>query len=152
MSFLKWFKHGDDLPASAQCAPEASLQVLAVSLWLNDRLVLEQLGRREGWALRFTNSPPDAFRLVKEKHYDVVLCDRNQPGFPWREAMERLAENSPDSRILLVAPVTDDYLWRDVIQQGGYGVLTRPLHEGDALHTIGIAAGLFVLAGNSDSR
>jgi two-component system response regulator HydG len=150
MWFLKWFKQ--QTPASAQGAPEASLQVLAVSVWLNDRLVLEQLGRREGWTLRFTNSPADAFRLVQEKHYDVVLCDRNQPGFPWREVMERLADHSPHSRILLLAPVTDDYLWRDVVQQGGYGVLTRPLHESDALHTISVAAGFLAAAGDSYCR
>jgi CheY-like chemotaxis protein len=140
MGLISWFKQRI---AHERAQPDADdrVKILGVSVWLNDRLVLEQLGKREGWDLRFTNSPRDAFRLVDEQHFDVVLCDGNQPGYPWREVMERLAENSPRSRILLISPVNDDYLWRDVVQQGGYDVLTRPLRELDALHGIGTAAG-----------
>ena len=150
MWLVDWFEKQKQARATVVNASETRVQVLAISIWLNDRLVLEQLGKREGWSLRFTNSPPDAFRLAMEKHFDVVLCDRNQPGYPWREVVDRLAENSPRSRILLVAPDTDNYLWRDVIQQGGYGVLSRPLRDSEALHTISVAAGFLAAAGGSD--
>ena len=77
----------------------------------------------------------------------MILCDSNQAGFPWREVMERLAGNSPGSRILLVSPANDDFLWRDVFQQGGYGVLSRPMREADVHYAISTAAGLFVGSG-----
>jgi hypothetical protein len=32
--------------------------------------------------------------------------------------------------------VSDDYLWRDVLQQGGYDVLLRPLREEPALRAV----------------
>jgi two-component system response regulator HydG len=148
MWVLNWFKKRNTAPEPA----EDHLKILAVSVFLNDRLVLEQLGKREGWDLRFTNSARDAFRLVMEKHFEVVLCDRNQYGYPWREVMERLAENSPRSRILLVSPLNDDYLWRDVVRQGGYDVLTRPLREADTLHTISAAVGFLSSLASSSSR
>ena len=149
MWLIDWFKQRV-APKAAQPELDDRVKILGVSVWLNDRLVLEQLGKREGWELRFTNSPRDAFRLVTERRFDVVLCDGNQPGYPWREVVERLAENSPFSRILLVSPVNDDYLWRDVVQQGGYDVLTRPLREPDALHGIGAAVGVHASLANSD--
>ncbi len=142
-----WLKQKRRERHEAAGASEDRLKVLAVSVWLNDRVVLEPLCRREGWDVRFTNSPREAFRLVRERRFDVVLCDRNQPGFPWREVIERLSENSPSTRILLVSPAAGDYLWGDVVQQGGYGVLTRPLRAADALHTISTAAGFPVGCG-----
>ena len=148
MWVLDWLKKRNTAPPPA----EDDLTILAVSVFLNDRLVLEQIGKREGWKLRFTNSARDAFRLVMENHFDVVLCDRNQYGYPWREVVERLAENSPRSRILLVSPANDDYLWRDVVQQGGYDVLTRPLREQDALYAIAAAAGFLSSPESSQSR
>jgi two-component system, NtrC family, response regulator HydG len=144
-----WFKKRK--AAAALGASEGRLKILAVSIFLNDRLVLEQLGKRAGWELRVTNSPREAFRLVMEKHFEVVLCDRNQCGYPWREVIERLAENSPRSRILLVSPMNDDYLWRDVVQKGGYDVLTSPLREADTLHTISAAAGFLSSLSSSSS-
>jgi hypothetical protein len=32
--------------------------------------------------------------------------------------------------------VNDDYLWSDVLLQGGYDILIRPLREGAVLHAI----------------
>ena len=131
---------------------EVRIRILAISVFLNDRVTLEQLGKREGWELKFTNSPRDAFRLVTERHFEVILCDRNQYGYPWREVMERLAQHSPHSRILLVSPVTGDYLWRDVVQQGGHDILPRPLREWDELPVIRAAAGVVAALAGSDSR
>jgi FixJ family two-component response regulator len=54
----------------------------------------------------------------------------------WREVMDRLATGSPRSCILLVSPVSDDALWRSVLQHGGYDVLLRPLRENSPLHAI----------------
>lgn len=147
MGFMDWFRQIGQAGKEAGAVKPEPLQILAVSVWLTDRVILEPLCRREGWEVRFTNSPREGFRLARERRFDVILCDSNQPGFPWREVMERLAENSRGSRIILVSPANDDFLWRDVFQQGGYGVLTRPMREADVLHAISTAAGLPVGSG-----
>lgn len=146
--FLRWLARQTGPSHIAGSGPK----ILGVSVLLTDRVLLENLGKREGWRLRFTNSARDAFRLVREERFEVILCDRNQYGYPWREVVENLAWNSPRSRILLVCPAPDDYLWPDVVEQGGYGVLTRPLREADAQHTIGVAAGCLTPAAGPDSR
>jgi len=51
--------------------------------------------------------------------------------------MDRLARDSPRSDILLVSPKRDDYVWRDVLQHGGYDCLLRPLREDAVLQMIG---------------
>jgi DNA-binding NarL/FixJ family response regulator len=103
---------------------------------IDDSLSLRWLAEQHHWELCLTQSPRDAFRLASQSHFEIILCDRNQPGYPWREVMDRLAACSPRSCILLVSPVCDDDLWRSVLQHGGYDVLLRPLRENSALHAI----------------
>jgi DNA-binding NarL/FixJ family response regulator len=118
---------------------EKSLKILALSVFLQDRILLERLGKQYDWELRFTNSPTEAFKWVSQNQFEIILCDRNQPGYPWREVMDCLAKSSPRSCILLISPVNDDYLWNDVLQWGGYDVLRRPLLPEAVLHSIGAA-------------
>ena len=115
------------------------LRILAVSISLEDIFLLEHLGDRHGWELKFTRSPEEAFRLASNNDFDLIMCDRNQPGYPWREVMDRLAATSPRSCILLVSPTNDDYLWWDVLHHRGFDVLIRPLREDIVLRAVDTA-------------
>lgn len=128
----KWFTRRNE----PRPAPEGRVRILVLSMSFEDRILLQRLGKQHDWELRFTYSPREGFNLASRCHFQLILCDHNQPGYPWREVMDRLAACSPQSRILLVSPVNDDYLWRDVIQQGGYDVLLRPLREESALRAV----------------
>jgi len=127
-----WFKKQEEAPSIL----EQRLRVLALSISINDSVLLRGLAQQHKWDLRVTQSPRDAFHLASQGHFEIILCDRNQPGYPWREVMDRLAECSPRSCILLVSPVSGDDLWRSVLQHGGYDVLLRPLRNNAALHAI----------------
>ena len=132
MWFSSWFKNQEEVPSIS----EQRLQILALSMSSDDSVLLMCLAQKYKWDLRLTQSPRDAFRLASQSHFEIILCDRNQPGYPWREVMDRLAEFSPRSCILLVSPVSGDDLWRSVLQHGGYDVLLRPLRRNAALHAI----------------
>jgi DNA-binding response OmpR family regulator len=119
--------------------PVERVRILALSMSLEDRVLLERLGKQHQWELRFTNSPREGFNLVSQIEFELILCDRNQPGYPWREVMGRLAASVPRSCILLVSHVNTDYLCGDVLLQGGYDVLIRPLREEAVLRSIDAA-------------
>ena len=110
-----------------------------VCIFLDDRFVLERIGNLYGWRLCFSSSPKDAFRLASQSDFDLILCDRNQPGYPWREVMDGLAASSPRSCIILTSPKKDDYLWWDVLNHRGFDVLIRPLREEHVLRMIDAA-------------
>jgi hypothetical protein len=115
------------------------LRILAVSICLDDIFLLEYLGNQHRWELKFTGSPEEAFRLASSSDFDLILCNRNQRGYPWREVMDRLAATSPRSCILLVSPTNDDYLWWDVLHHRGFDVLIRPLREEIVLRAVDTA-------------
>jgi CheY-like chemotaxis protein len=115
------------------------LRILAVSICLDDIFLLEYLGNQHGWELKFTGSPHEAFRLASNRIFDLILCNRSQPGYPWREVMDRLAANSPRSCILLLSPTNDDYLWWDVLHHRGFDILIHPLREEIVLRAVDTA-------------
>ena len=135
MGLFEWLK-----PRSRPGPKKARLKILVLSAPLDDRFVLEALGKERGWELHFASSPQEGFRLVSERHFELILCESNQPGYPWREVMDRLSASSPRSCILLISPVTGEYLWTDILQHGGYDILTRPLRKQSALYTLDTAA------------
>lgn len=132
MWLSSWFKKQEEVPSTL----EPRLRILALSISIDDCVSLRWLAEQHNWELRLTQSPRDAFHLASQSHFEIILCDRNQPGYPWREVMDRLAACSPRSCILLVSPVSDDHLWRSVLQHGGYDVLLRPLRKNSTLHVI----------------
>jgi CheY-like chemotaxis protein len=112
------------------------LRILALRLPLSDLFLLERLGKTHAWEVRFTTSAGAGFRLASQSHFELILCDCNQAESHWRGVIERIAASSPRSCILLVSPVRDDYLRRDVLQRGGHDVLVRPLREESALYSV----------------
>jgi DNA-binding NtrC family response regulator len=128
-----WFKKRDEEEPPLL---EEHPRILAVAMSIDDRVSLGWMGDEHNWKIRFTQSPREAFALASRHPFEVILCDRAQPGYPWREVMYRLAACSPQSCILLVSPVSDDHLWQSVLQHGGYDVLIRPLKESATVRTI----------------
>jgi CheY-like chemotaxis protein len=129
----EWLKKRKNAPSATSAK---RLSILAVSIPLNDIFLLEYLGERHGWELKFTASPQEAFRLASRRNFELILCDRNQPGHPWREVMDGLAASSPRSCIFLVSPTNDDYLWWAVLNHRGFDVLIHPLREEIVLRVI----------------
>jgi DNA-binding NtrC family response regulator len=130
-----WFKSRNEP------RPEAGerIRLLGVSLAPQDRISLEWLAKEHNWEVRFAFSAREGFRMASQVHFQLILCDRHQPGHPWREVMEGLVEHAPQSCVLLVAPANDDYLWSDVLQRGGYDILVRPLREKAVLRSVDAA-------------
>jgi CheY-like chemotaxis protein len=115
------------------------IRILAVSISLEDIVLLEHLGDQHGWETKYAASPQEAFKLASYGGFDLILCDRHQSGYPWREVMDRLAATSPRSCILLVSPTNDDYLWWEVLHHRGFDVLICPLREEIVLHAVDTA-------------
>ena len=132
MWLTDWYKKRND----AHTVAERRLRILVLRVPLTDLFLLERLGKTHAWEVRFTTSSREGFRLATQSHFELILCDCNQAEQHWRGVIERMAASSPRSCILLVSPVSDDYLRRDVLQEGGHDVLVRPLREESALYSV----------------
>jgi DNA-binding NtrC family response regulator len=63
----------------------------------------------------------------------IVLYDRDLPGPPWQEAFDALGSVRKHVALILLSNVSDPYLWDEVLQHGGFDVLTRPFRKAEVL-------------------
>jgi DNA-binding NtrC family response regulator len=116
------------------------LRILAVMPKDPDGHILAQIAARAKWYLEFARSYESARELAARHEFAIILCDRDLPLVAsWREAIPEFASLAPDSRIMLTSPVNDDHLWQEVIQRGGYDVLTKPFKEERVVRSINFA-------------
>ena len=108
--------------------------VITTSAW--DQMFYRSIQARGEWDMVITPSVPEALSLLITQQFPIVLCDRDLPGWDWREVLARIAESSPRSCCLLTSRVSDEYLWREVVKHGGYDVVAKPLEEGVVVQTL----------------
>ena len=111
------------------------IRVVAVLAGEHDRELLSQIATQANWSLQMPRTFRGAIQIVSQNPAAVIIGD--QPD--WRAALETLRINSPNSRIILTASETDDKLWLEVLDRGGFDVVTRPFHPRRLLETIGRA-------------
>ncbi|HCC59495.1 MAG TPA: hypothetical protein DEQ47_19975 [Solibacterales bacterium] len=117
---------------------QAPLQVLAVTTFAGDVSALGELAAAEGWQLETCASVSEAVVLLARIPGRVVLLDRDVSALGWRGALTALLA-SRESRVVLISPVTDDFLWDEVVRLGGYDVITRPLDAARTLSAVNLA-------------
>jgi hypothetical protein len=80
------------------------------------------------------SSPPD----FDTKDYTLDLA-----AFPlfsnWKDVLSRLASILNPPRLIVVSHRSDDELWTEVLNMGGFDLLRAPLHEMEAVHAVGWA-------------
>ena len=59
----------------------------------------------------------------------IILLDRDLADGDWRDSLSACASSSAGVCTILISRVTDDYLWNEVVGNGGYDVLVKPLRE-----------------------
>lgn len=136
-NLARWFKF-----ASTRKSPESrnAVSVLAVLPDGSEGQAISQIAEREKWHVDIVSTCEVAVERLRMQRFTVILCDRDLPGFNWRDVVEILVANAPRSCVILTSPVNDDYLWQEVIQHGGYDVLTKPFQEDRVVSTIRFAS------------
>ena len=104
-----------------------AITVLAVSVSETECSCVEQVASVSGWEKAFAGTCQEAEELLANRQFAVILVDRDLPNTDWRVAIEGLAKIAPESCSVLISAVNDEYLWREVIQRGGFDVISKPL-------------------------
>lgn len=104
-----------------------------------DRTVLRNLSSSRHWDVSFAAACPDALALIGQTKPQILFMDRDLSGSDWRQTMSAFASSSGKICIMLVSTVVDAYLWNEVVQNGGYEVLPKPLRAEDVSRAVGLA-------------
>lgn len=98
-----------------------------------------RLCRSNQWAIFFSETRAQAEQLLHQMKPQIMLFDRDIAGQDWREFVTGFAAASGGVCIMLVSKVIDDYLWNDLVSNGGYEVLRKPLQEDQVSRAVRMA-------------
>lgn len=113
--------------------------IVALVVNEQERNLLTSLSNREQWDLHLVPSCADAWMAANRWNAPVILYDRDWPDAEWRTAVQNLASSSQRACVILTSRVVDDYLRDELIRQGGYDVLAKPLRADDVVRLIKLA-------------
>lgn len=115
------------------------LPVLVASERDEDQRTLQLLLRGTRWSPVPVNRWRDAAELVERYVLPVVLCDRDLPGMEWQPGIGTLRRPGYRPSVILLSGVADPYLWDELVQAGGFDILTRPFRRDQTLAMIDFA-------------
>lgn len=119
-----------------QAAPAARVAVLAVLPFESDRTHVRSIATREGWELALASDCRAALALLGTGGFPIILCDRDLPDPDWRDALKTLSAAGSQHCVILASAVNDSYLWQEVVQNGGYDVVTKPLLDAEVVAVV----------------
>lgn len=120
-------------------AHPSRVPVVALVVNEQDRYVLRSISGKEPLDVHFAESCEEGRALANHLSSPVILFDRDWPGTEWRTAVENLAASSHQACVILMSGVADDYLWQELIRQGGYDVLSKPLRAESVARVVKLA-------------
>lgn len=111
-------------------------EMLAIMKSFQDQAALANFARSNGWDLTMLNALPETSALSAKPNTAVIILDRDLTENDWRSAVHSLAQHRPAPCIILASSVLDDYLFDEIVRQGGFDIVAKPIRP-DELRRIG---------------
>jgi DNA-binding NtrC family response regulator len=115
-------------------AAESGPILLAVSSDPQDPEVLET--NLKGWSVRRAVSCTDALSMVRQSACDVIICDKDLPDGGWRDLLAGLGALKNALPLVVMANAADESLWAEVLRDGGFDLLAKPLEHGEVCRVL----------------
>ena len=98
--------------------------------------ILHQFLKRHGFNTTIANSGSQAFQLLKANKYDLILCDYNLGDIIGVEILNKVQQLSPETIVIFISGYGDINTAVNLIKDGAYHFLTKPLYPDLILETI----------------
>lgn len=75
----------------------------------------------------------EAAEAVERDRPDLVVCDHMLPDGSWKDILWLLSEHRDPPPVIVISRLADEYLWAEVLNHGGFDVLSKPLEPFEIL-------------------
>jgi DNA-binding response OmpR family regulator len=69
----------------------------------------------------------------------VVIAESQLPDASWKDALAGLSRMAEPPRLIVSSRLADEFLWAEVLNLGGYDVLTKPFDPAEVFRVISLA-------------
>ncbi len=95
----------------------------------DEEMILSAVSRfleRCGYQCRTATSGDEAWEILQEHDYDLVVADITMPGMDGIQLMKRAKEKFPDLNFIMMTGHVDEYSFAQLIEEGASDFLTKP--------------------------
>jgi DNA-binding response OmpR family regulator len=119
--------------------PERTVTALAVSQDPKVRIALRGIFSDADWVLHEAGSMLDVLARLKRFPIEVVISDREFPGGAWRDVLDTARRLHGGVPLVVTSRLADEYLWAEVLNEGGYDVLAQPFDPEEVVRVLSAA-------------
>ncbi len=127
------------LPESNEAGVDRVVNVLAISPYEEDQLILRNIFGHSNWRLRCAKSWREARTSLQANVTPVVLCEAGLPDGTWQNVLVDLEAMPGEPLLIVTARSADERLWAEVLNLGGYDVLMKPFDHTEVVRVISLA-------------
>jgi len=113
--------------------------VLMVSGDKQDHGRLRKILTATTWRLRTAETYTQALAVLQRDRPAILLCEASLPDGSWKDILSQIAAFPDVPLLIVVSGNADERLWSEVLNLGGYDVLSKPLEDEEVLRTLGLA-------------
>src|SRR5512138_2456848 len=92
------------------------------------------------WSVRGARTFEEALQLLGDLQQPaVVACERQLPDGNWRDVFQFIENLRNPPPLVVVSRQADESLWAEVLNVGGYDVLSKPFEENEVQRVLTMA-------------
>jgi DNA-binding response OmpR family regulator len=109
-------------------------------------LIIGSIGENSGQLLRMlgacncdtqaAGTRQAALAIMRERIIPIAICDHELPDGTWTDLLNELSTLADRPNLVVTSRTADDHLWVEVLNMGGYDVLSQPFVHREVAHVI----------------
>ena len=118
----------------------ACVSALVVGEYESDLPLLRGVFRDAGWHLWEAPNRARALACLKQHPVQVVISEKDGPRWHWTKVLQDLRRLAHPPQLIVTSRTADDSLWAEVLNLGGYDVLSQPFHPDEVERVVAAAS------------
>jgi len=100
------------------------------------RQILVRIVKRDGYQVEEAANGREALEKMAQKHFDLVITDIKMPEIDGMELLARVAEEYPDSQVVVITSHSGEVSSREAIAGGASHFISKPFKNVEITHTL----------------
>ncbi len=119
--------------------PSDVLKVLLVSSLPETHVSLRDIFDHSNWLLHEVSTCSEALAYLRDNNAAVVICERDLPDGDWKLVLSTFDNLPMPPNLIVTSRLAGDELWAEVINLGGYDVLSQPFETQEVCRVVFLA-------------
>jgi DNA-binding response OmpR family regulator len=115
------------------------VRTLAILPSQDDQSSLNEIFRHSRWNLHLLPALRNTRKLLDEVAPGVVIASSALPDGSWKDVLRELSHIHQPPPLIVASRLADERLWAEVLNLGGYDVLSTPFQREEVIRAVSLA-------------